>query len=84
MATLMQAHPQVRSRWREFVEWLLPWWDPAAERLRNLRTESIRQRSISARIRSERVIDEYRRASRAAGVAGERVIDEARRARDGR
>jgi hypothetical protein len=52
----------MRSRWRRFVERLLPWYDPEAERARNARTEAIRLRSIRARIESERVIDAYRAA----------------------
>lgn len=52
----------MRSQWRRFVERLLPWYDPEAERARDARTEAIRLRSIRARIESERVIDAYRAA----------------------
>jgi hypothetical protein len=70
------------SRWREFIEDLLPWFDAALDRQRDRRTESIRQRSIASRIRAERVIDDYRRASLLAARAGELVIKEARRTDD--
>jgi hypothetical protein len=70
------------SRWREFVENILPWFDATVERSRDRRTEAIRQRSIASRIRAERVIDDYRRASKLASRAGERVIEEARRSDD--
>jgi hypothetical protein len=84
MAVIRQAHPAMGSRWREFIEQLLPWFDPRAERQHDRKTEQIRLRSISARIRAERVIDEYRRAAKSASRAGERMIDETRRAGDGR
>lgn len=82
MAHHMQAHPAMRSRFREWVESLLPWFDRVTERQRDRRTEAIRQRSIRSRVRAERVIDEYREASKAHNRAGERVIDEINRADD--
>lgn len=63
-AFVNQAHPVMRDRWARFVEWLLPWFDPVSEHRRNARTEAIRQRSITTRIRSERVIEQYRQADR--------------------
>ena len=65
MAVTMQAHPAMRNRWRALVEGLLPWYDPVHERLRDVKTERIRLRSIAARILAERVaraVDEYRAA----------------------
>jgi hypothetical protein len=69
----------VRDRLRALIEDLLPWYDAAQESIRNARTEAIRQRSIASRIRSERVIAEYRAATALASRAGERVVAEARR-----
>jgi hypothetical protein len=54
----------MRDPWRAFVEWLLPWFDPARERVRDARTEAIRRRSISERIRAERAIGQYDQAER--------------------
>ena len=59
-----QAHPIMPDRWARFVEWLLPWYEPARERQRNARTEAIRQRSIRERIRAERTIGQYEQADR--------------------
>ena len=78
---LSMASP-MRDRWRAFVEWLLPWYDPAREARRDRRTESIRRYSIGTRIRSERLIDEYRAAAAGHTTAGERLIDEIRRGDD--
>jgi hypothetical protein len=52
----------MRSRWRAFIETVLPWYDPAHERARNRRTEAIRVRSIAIRITAERVIEAYAQA----------------------
>jgi hypothetical protein len=49
-----------RDRWARFVERLLPWFDPARERVRDARTEAIRQHSILERIRAERTLASYR------------------------
>ena len=69
------------NRWRELLDRLLPWFDPAIERQRNARTERIRKRSIVARIRAERVIEEYQQAASAASRAGNRLVKETRRDR---
>jgi hypothetical protein len=64
-SSLMQAHPEMRTKWRRLVEQMLPWYHPERERQRDNQTERIRLRSIAARILAERVgraIDEYRRA----------------------
>jgi hypothetical protein len=50
------------SRFHQFVEGLLPWFDPDAEQKRNERTEAIRQRSIRARINVEKLAADYRKA----------------------
>ena len=71
------AHPV--GKWRDVVEVLLPWFDPVRERARNARTESIRQRSVAARQRAERVIEEYERADAAAHVQHKRLVAEVRR-----
>jgi hypothetical protein len=67
---VMQAHPIVMgSRFRAWVERVLPWYDPITEHLRDLRTEQRRRRTISAlhqAERAEQVIDDYRDADRAA------------------
>ena len=44
---------------RRMVERILPWYDPSYERLRNRRTEQMRQRSIRARIEAENVRAAY-------------------------
>jgi hypothetical protein len=54
----------MRNKWRAWIEELLPWYSSARERQRDARTEAIRQRSISLRIRSERVLAQYRDADR--------------------
>lgn len=59
-----QAHPIVRRRWARFIERLMPWFDPATERKRDARTETIRLRSIGARIRTEHVLAQYREVDR--------------------
>ena len=53
-----------RSLLHRVVERLLPWFDPEAEQRRTERTEQIRLRAIAARVRSERVMEEYRLADR--------------------
>jgi hypothetical protein len=73
--------PDIETRLRRFIEDHLPWFDAQAERQRDRRTERIRLRSIAARVRSEKVIAEYRAAERKADAAAESVIKEARRGR---
>jgi hypothetical protein len=50
------------DRFARIIMRLLPWYEPARERMRNRRTEAVRLRSINARKRAERVIDAYREA----------------------
>ncbi len=57
-----QAHRVVRNPVRDLIEFFLPWFDPAKERRRDAVTEAIRRRSISERIRAERVIAQYHQA----------------------
>jgi hypothetical protein len=40
-------------RFRRFIEWLLPWFDPKAEAQRRAETEEVRLRSMHARIAVE-------------------------------
>jgi hypothetical protein len=49
-----------RERVRAAIERMLPWFDPAAERVRDAHTEEIRQQSIAARMHTERVRRAYR------------------------
>lgn len=72
------------ERWREVIAHLLPWFDPAVERRRDRRTESIRRYSIGTRKRSERLIEEYRLAAEGHAAAGEALIEEVRRGDDER
>jgi len=51
------------------VETLLPWFDPADARRRDRRTETIRQRSIAARIAVEQLSPEAIADIRAAYAA---------------
>ena len=57
-----QAHRTMHDPWRAFVERFLPWYHPGRERVRDARTEGIRQRSIRERIRAERALAEYKAA----------------------
>ena len=45
------------SRFRALVERVLPWYSAAAEADHDARSEAIRQRSIRARVRAERLRD---------------------------
>lgn len=54
----------VRSAWRRLVEAALPWFDRAEEDRRDARTESIRQRSIAARLEAERIRRDYAAAAK--------------------
>lgn len=65
--------------WRKLIERLLPWYSPAKEHKRDQRTERIRKRSIVARIRAERVIDDYRAAALVSNAEAEKLIKELRR-----
>lgn len=67
------------NRLREWVDSMLPWYEPVAEARRDRRTEAIRQRSIASRLRVERVIDAYRAADKVSQAAGQALIDEVRR-----
>lgn len=79
MASKVGVHPEMPNRFREWVESLLPWFDRQVERRRDAHTAAIVRLSESNRSRGERVIDEYRQASKAEDAAAERVIDEVRR-----
>lgn len=68
------------SRWRKLIERMLPWFDPLMERQRDRRSEAIARRSTAARMRAERVIEDYRTAEAAARVQGDRLVNEVRRA----
>jgi hypothetical protein len=71
-ATLPTSRPMIRDRLRRLVEDLLPWYDRAAEVRHDERTESIRRRSIAARVevehviaaRDQRIREAYRRYAR--------------------
>ena len=67
------------GKWRDFVEDILPWFDPIKARVHDRRTEAIRWRSISARIRAERIIADYEQADEAARDEAQKMIDELRR-----
>ena len=70
------------NRLREWIDSMLPWYDPALERRRDRHTEAIRRRSIANRIRAERaerVIAEYRVADKVSRAAVGALIDEVRR-----
>lgn len=49
----------IPSSIRRLIERILPWYDPEYERLRDRRTESMRQRSVKARIEAEHVRAAY-------------------------
>jgi hypothetical protein len=83
-AAPFQAPMSVRSSARRLVEQLLPWYDPAAETIRNVKTEAVRQRAIRQRVHVERVIDQYREADDRARVHAETIIRHYRRADDDR
>jgi hypothetical protein len=77
--------------WHDLVGRLLPWYDARRERMRDARTEQVVRRSVVARLRARRVIEEYRNAAadvsrsvQAADKAGEAVIEEITRADDER
>lgn len=57
---------------RALVERALPWYDVAAERARDLRSESIHRESRMARASAAITITNVRRAYRAAGLRFER------------
>jgi hypothetical protein len=61
---------------REFIEGLLPWYNPTEEATRDTRTAYIAGRAAVAGTRAAKVIAEYRRAEARAGAAMEKVIDE--------
>ena len=67
------------NRLREWIDSMLPWYEPVAEAHRDRRTEAIRQRSIASRLRAERVIAAYRAADKVSQAAGQALIDEVRR-----
>jgi hypothetical protein len=48
-----------RSRWRRFVEALLPWYSPEEEARRNAHTQEIRRNAIAARLNAEKVRRDY-------------------------
>ena len=52
------------DRFRRLVEWMLPWYDPEQEAARDARSEAIRQRSVAARINSERIRQDYAAAAK--------------------
>ena len=53
----------VRDRVRAVIERVLPWYDPALETQRKLRTTRIHRMSIAARKGAERAMDPSRLAS---------------------
>ena len=59
----------MRSWLRALIERMLPWFDPEAARVRDEHTESIRRRSIAARIALERLTDADRERLRLAYLA---------------
>jgi hypothetical protein len=65
--------------WRRLIERMLPWYSPAVERRRVRRTEAIRKRSISARLRAEKVIKEYLAAEAVSDAHAASLIKEVRR-----
>lgn len=82
------VHPGV-GNWRALVERLLPWYEPALERLRDARSASRTRRTDAAIERSQRVIAAYREATVEAATAtatatkaGEAVVDEVERANE--
>jgi hypothetical protein len=66
MAALrMQAHPMARSRFRAWVERVLPWYQEHTERLRNARSAVITRRAIrTTDLARQTLIDAYERADR--------------------
>jgi hypothetical protein len=62
------------DRIRRFVERLLPWYDPEAERKRTATTEAIRQRSLTARLTVEHLSPEAALRVRAAYAAYARQL----------
>jgi esterase/lipase len=62
MAAVQMAHPMARNRWRAWVERVLPYYSPRAERLRNARSEMIARHTATTTDWIKRVIDQYGRA----------------------
>lgn len=58
-------------RLRAFIEWLVPWYDPAAEARHNERSHYIRERSIQVRIDAERRLADSSRIRRAYRAYGD-------------
>lgn len=50
---------RVLARFRAFIERVLPWYDPAAERRHRQVTEEIRQHGIRTRLSAEQLRRDY-------------------------
>lgn len=76
---MAMAAPSMRETLRHLIARALPWYEPAKERERDRHTEAVRQRSIRARLQSERIIADYEQADAAARRAAGDLIKEVRR-----
>lgn len=77
MASLVA--PRMPNSLRALIERMLPWYQSDLEQERNAKSARVARQSEAARLRAERVIEQYRRASAASRDAGEQLSDEARK-----